>query len=168
MFTGSAMIGFGQGFQPVCGFNYGAGRYDRVKRAFLFCVKVSTVFLLVLSVVGILAAPLLIELFQKGDAMVLEIGTPALRAQLISLPLIALTVMANMMLQTTGKVGRASFLATARQGLVFIPALLLLSRVFELWGILLTQCVSDIISFACALPITIGFFRECGRQQSTL
>lgn len=164
MFAGSAMIGFGQGFQPVCGFNYGAGRYDRVRRAFFFCLKVATVFLAVLALVVFLIAPQMVSIFQKNDPEVIAIGTRALRCQLCSLPLIGWVVLSNMMLQTVGKVGRASFLAMSRQGIFFIPAVLLLPLLLDLQGILLAQSVSDALSFACAVPISISFLREMKRR----
>lgn len=160
MFIGSAMIGFGQGFQPVCGFSYGARKYARVREAFYFCLRVSAVFLLVFSLLAFLLAPQAIALFQRNDPAVLEIGASALRCQLVTLPLMAFIVLANMMMQTVGKVGRATLLATARQGLCFIPAVLLLPQLFGIWGVLLAQPVADVLSFSLALPIALGFFKE--------
>ena len=66
-FTNAVLLGFGQGFQPVCGYNYGAGRYDRVREGFWFCVKTGTLILAVFAVAEWIAAPFLIELFRKGD-----------------------------------------------------------------------------------------------------
>ena len=163
MFISSAMIGFGQGFQPVCGFSFGAGKYERVRRAFYFCLKVAAVFLVICSVVGFFVAPFLVALFQKNDAEVLRIGALALRCQLITLPLMAYVVLANMMMQTIGKVGRATLLATARQGLCFIPAVLLLPRLFDMWGVLVSQSVADVIAFAVALPITLQLLGQMRR-----
>ena len=74
MFIGSAMIGFGQGFQPVCGFNFGAKRYDRVLESFWFCVKVSAVFLTALAVVSFIGAPQIMRVFRKEDLDVIEIA----------------------------------------------------------------------------------------------
>ena len=159
MFASSAVIGFGQGFQPVCGFNYGARLYDRVKRAYLFCVKYATIFLVVLAVVVFALSGQIVGLFQKSDPTVIEIGTFALRCQCVTFPLSAMVVMSNMMTQTIGKVGRASLLAMARQGLMFIPAVLVLPHFFKLTGLILAQPVADVLSFALALPITIDEVR---------
>ena len=159
MFASSAVIGFGQGFQPVCGFNYGARLYDRVKRAYLFCVKYATIFLVVLAVVVFALSGQIVGLFQKSDPTVIEIGTFALRCQCVTFPLSAMVVMSNMMTQTIGKVGRASLLAMARQGLMFIPAVLALPHFFKLTGLILAQPVADVLSFALALPITIDEVR---------
>ena len=99
MFANSALIGFGQGFQPVCGFNYGAGKNDRVLKAYWFCVKSSFVVLSVMAVVVFLFAPQFVAIFQKEDADVIKVGTAALRYSVISFPLSAWIVMCNMMLQ---------------------------------------------------------------------
>ncbi|MBE6605130.1 MAG: MATE family efflux transporter [Ruminococcaceae bacterium] len=160
MFISSAMIGFGQGFQPVCGFSFGAGKYERVRRAFYFCLKVAAVFLVVCSVVGFFVAPVVVSAFQKSDAEVVRIGALALRCQLVTLPLMSYVVLANMMLQTIGKVGRATLLATARQGLCFIPAVLLLPRFFDMWGVLLAQPAADVCAILVALPITIQLLAQ--------
>ena len=111
----SVVTGFGQGFQPVCGFNYGAFLYDRVKEGFWFCVKVATVILIVLSAAGYLLAPQVIQLFSKNDPQVIAIGTQALRWQCLTFPLCGWITICNMMLQTIGKSFRASLLAIPLQ-----------------------------------------------------
>ncbi|MBE6555306.1 MAG: MATE family efflux transporter [Ruminococcaceae bacterium] len=164
MFVSSAMIGFGQGFQPVCGFNYGAGRYDRVRRAFFFCLKVSAVFLFSFGLLGIFLAPHVVALFQRNDPEVLRIGALALRCQLATIALMSFVILANMMLQTVGKVGGATLLATARQGLCFIPSVLILPHFLGIWGVLLAQPVADVLSFAIALPIGGSFLADLRRR----
>ena len=166
-FTNFALIGFGQGFQPVCGFNYGARLYDRVRRAFWFCVKVTAVFLLVLSVVEFIAAPWLIELFRKGDPEVTRIGSVALRLQCLTFPLAAWVTISNMMLQTTGKMFRASFLGLARQGVFLIPFVLLLPPVTGVLGVQAAQPVADLISFAISIPLQCSLLREMRREEAT-
>lgn len=146
MFAGSALIGFGQGFQPVCGFNYGAKRYDRVMEAFWFCVKIATGVICALSILGILFSGHLIGIF-RDDPEVIQVGTRALRFQCVTFPLFGWILMNNMMTQTMGKTRHASILAASRQGLFFIPALLILPRLLGLTGIQMAQSVSDICSF---------------------
>ncbi|MBQ7873805.1 MAG: MATE family efflux transporter [Oscillospiraceae bacterium] len=124
MFGASAMIGFGQGFQPFCGFNYGAGLYKRVKEGFWFCVKTSAGILLGIAALGFIFAPELIALF-RDDPEVIEIGTLALRLQCITFVCHSWIVLSNMMTQVIGRAVPATFLASARQGLFFIPAVLL-------------------------------------------
>ena len=165
MFSGSALIGFGQGFQPVCGFNYGAGLYDRVRRGFWYCVKVGTAVLAVIAAVMFLLAPQVVYLFQKADPEVVELGIMALRRQMLSLPLTAYVIVNNMMLQTVGENARASILAMARQGLFFIPLILVLPRLFEFGGVMTAQPLSDLCSFLLAIPLSTGFLRKMTRLE---
>nr|WP_325185695.1 MATE family efflux transporter [uncultured Oscillibacter sp.] len=159
MFGGSAMIGFGQGFQPVCGFNYGAKLYHRVKEGFWFCVKSSTVFLLAVSTLGFLFAPQLIALF-RDDPEVIACGAAALRFQCVTFFTTGWTVMSNMMLQTIGKTGPATFMAMARQGIFFIPLVYILSHCFGLAGVQMTQSVADCLAFLCAIPLSRRALKE--------
>ena len=159
MFASSALIGFGQGFQPVCGFNYGAKKYGRVREAFWFCVKVSTVVLFVLAVTGALLSGHLVGIF-RNDSEVIRIGTTALRFQCLTFILNGWIIMNNMMMQTMGKTGYASVLASARQGHFFIPALLILPPLFGLFGIQMAQAVAD----ACTFAITTVLYRIVMKQ----
>ena len=159
MFGGSAMIGFGQGFQPVCGFNYGAKLYQRVKDGFWFCVRSSTVFLLAVSALGFIFAPRLIALF-RDDPEVIACGTAALRFQCVTFFTTGWTVMSNMMLQTIGKTGSATFMAMARQGIFFIPLIYILSHCLGLVGVQMTQSVADCLAFLCAIPLSRRALKE--------
>lgn len=164
-FTNSILLGFGQGFQPVCGFNYGAKLYKRVKRGFWFCVKFGTVFLLVMAAVEYAAAPFLIQLFRKGDEQVLKIGVRALRLQCITYGLNPLVMISNMMMQTTGKMLRASFMGISRQGVFLIPGVLFLPPFIGILGIQMAQPMADLITFAVCLWMQAGLLRELGREE---
>ena len=163
----AAILGFGQGFQPVCGFNYGAGLYGRVKEAFWFCVKLGTVLLLAASVAGAVFAPTLVGLFST-DADVIAIGTLALRLQCVSFPLMAWTVMCTMLTQTMGLVVPASLLSLARQGLFFIPVVIgvpyliawALPAVAPVLGVQMAQPIADICSAALCVPICVHVMRK--------
>ena len=159
-FLNSALIGFGQGFQPVCGFNYGAGLYGRVKQGFRFCVKFGALFLLVVAAVGMVFAPEIIWLFRKEDADVVRIGAAALRFQLATMPLTVWVIISNMMLQTIRKPGKAILLASAKQGLFFIPLIFLLPARFGLLGVEICQPVADLCALALAIPLTTGVLRK--------
>ena len=158
-FANSCLIGFGQGFQPVCGFNYGAKKFDRVREGFWFCVKLSTAVLLVLAAACFAFAPAIVSLFQD-DPGVIEVGRIALRLQCITFPLAGWIVMSNMMSQTIGKAIPASFLAMARQGLFFIPAVLILPHCLGILGVELSQAVADAITIAVAIPLQLKIMRE--------
>ena len=166
MFANSCVIGFGQGFQPVCGFCYGAKKYDRVKQAFWFCVRTATVFLCCAAVLAFAFAPQLVAVFRKGDADVLAVGQVALRAQCLTFPLSAWIVLCNMMMQTIGKSVRASFLAMARQGLFFVPMVLILPRLFGLFGLQISQAMADVITFAASIPLQLSVFREMDAEMA--
>lgn len=160
MFANSALIGFGQGFQPVCGMNYGAKKYARVRQAFAFCVKYAAIFLVVISLAGFGLARPLVALFRKEDADVINIGTLALRLQCIVFPLNAWIVMCNMMLQSIGKAAKASLVAAARQGFFFIPLIWTLPLFFGLLGVQMCQTWSDACSFALSVPLGLGVLKE--------
>ncbi len=163
-FANSCLIGFGQGFQPVCGFNYGAKKYGRVKEAFWFCVLSSTGFLVALAVVGYIFAAPIVTVF-RDDAKVIEVGVAALRMQCLTFPLAAWIVMCNMMSQTIGKAFRASFLAVARQGLFFVPAVLILPKLLGLTGVEMSQTAADLISFAFSIPLQASLLKEMTREE---
>ncbi len=159
MFGFSTMLGFGQGFQPVCGFNYGAGLYSRVKAGFWFCVKISFSFLVGVGILGYLFAPDLISLF-RDDPAVIEFGTLALRFQCLTLWVQSWVVMSNMLMQSIGRTVPATFLAVARQGLFFVPFVLLLPPVLGALGIQLAQSSADALTFLCAIPIQLRVLRS--------
>ena len=159
-FALSAMLGFGQGYQPVCGFNYGAKRYDRVLKGFWFCVKTAVVVLLVMGVLGFIFAPEIISVFRKDDPEVISFGTTALRFQSTTFVLSAWIVMCNMLMQTIGKGTKASLLAISRQGLFLLPALAILPPIIGPLGIQMAQSVSDLCSFLLAVPLGISVIKE--------
>ncbi|NCC00509.1 MAG: MATE family efflux transporter [Clostridia bacterium] len=160
MFANSALIGFGQGFQPVCGFNYGAKLFHRVREAFYFCVKYATLFLFLVSVAGFLGAPQLVRIFRKDDLEVAAVGIAALRFTCISFTLNGWIVMSNMFLQSIGMATRASIVAAARQGLFFLPLIAILPSVFGVQGIEMCQMISDILTFFVALPLALGVLKK--------
>lgn len=160
-FVFSALLGFGQGFQPVCGYNWGARKFDRVREAYLFCIKIGVTFLLLISTCTFLFAGPIVSLF-RDDAEVIRMGTVAMRCQSCSLPLMAVVAMSNMLFQTTGKAVRATILAIARQGMVFIPCVLLLPRVIDpaIWGVYLAQPIADVITFLTAVPMAVHILKR--------
>jgi putative MATE family efflux protein len=160
MFAMSALIGFGQGFQPVCGFNYGAKKYERVNQAYRFCVMLSTVVLTFMAVAGFVFAPQIVGIFKTGDAKVLEIGASALRWQSLSFPLLGFIVLTTMLLQTIGKAFKASVLSLARQGLFFIPVLFILAPLYGMLGIKLVQPIADVLTFILSIPFALSVLKE--------
>ena len=160
MFINSAVIGFGQGFQPVCGFNFGAGRYTRVREAFRFSVKVATLILVVLVAVFLPLSRTIITIFRPDDPDVIRIGTLAMQLQLATMPLWGLIILSNMFTQSIGYGVRASIIAAARQGICLIPMLVILPRALGLLGIQAAQPVADILSLALSIAIVGGILRQ--------
>jgi Na+-driven multidrug efflux pump len=160
MLANSALIGFGQGFQPVCGINYGAKRYDRVSKAFWFCVRLSTIVLTGLAVAAFIFAPQIVEIFRSDDAAVVEIGTRALRLQSLVYPFLGWITICNMMLQTSGHALQASTLAIARQGIFLVGVLYLLTWRLGLLGLQMSQPIADFLTFLLAIPLSTGVLRK--------
>ena len=165
MFINSSVIGFGQGFQPVCGFCFGAKRYDRVREAFWFCVKVTTVVLIVLGAISFALSQPIITRFRPDDADVISIGTLALRLQLATIPLWGLITMGNMFAQSIGYGVRATIISISRQGLFLIPALIVLPRLYGLFGIQIAQPVSDVFSFVLTLVLCRVILKEFAKLE---
>ena len=155
----SAVIGFGQGMQPVVGYNYGAKELGRVRQAVSFSLKFCTVILTVAAAAGAVFAPQIVQFF-RNDPAVVAVGTQAFRFQCISLPLAAVLVFANMLFQSLGKSWRASLLALCRQGMFFIPLVYLLPMHFGLLGLEVTQMCSDLIAFLVSAAFLLHYFRR--------
>lgn len=159
MFVFSIVIGIGQGFQPVSGFNYGAGKYSRVRKAFRFTLILSEVVLIMVTVVVMLCSNDLIQLF-RDDVQVVEIGTRALRLQCIALLFLPVSMVTEMQLQSTGQKFSASLLSSLRSGVYFIPVLLLLAKYRGLAGIQEAQPLAFVLSFFTSLIFAVWFFRR--------
>ena len=164
MFVRNIIIGIGQGFQPVAGYNYGARRIERVKKSFIFSVQVGTVIVVIATVLFFILDKSLMSAFRADDAEVIRIGARALRFYCLSLPLMAYSTYANQLLQCLGKVKRATFLAACRNGIMFIPTLYALVAILGLDGILLTQPAADVLTCLISIPFQVLFFKELDRE----
>lgn len=165
MFIASIMIGIGQGFTPVSGYNFGAKRYDRVKKAWVFMVVSGFCLMSISTLICIIFAPQLLRAFRDDDAVV-KIGTVALRWQAAFTPFHPLIVGTNMLMQSTRNVKKATFLSMNRQGIYFIPAVLILPRLFGLTGVEISQFVADVLSALTAIPFLIVFFKKLDKMQN--
>lgn len=163
--VGSAMIGIGQGFTPVSGYNYGAKNFKRVKEAYKFTILLGTSILTCASVLLIIFAPEIIACF-RDDETVIKVGSAALRFQACSIPLHAFIVSTNMLMQSTGKSLQATFLACNRQGIYFLPLIVILPLLFGLLGVEITQACADALSFLTAIPYAIWFFKKLPKTKT--
>jgi putative MATE family efflux protein len=168
MFLLSAILGFGQGFMPVCGFNYGAERYRRVWESYLFCLKLAVSVLALVGVVVFFWATPIVRVFRREDLDVIRIGALTLRLQCVALPLQASTIINNMLAQALGKTRQAAVLAVTRQGLFLFPLVLTLPRIMGLLGIQAAQPLSDILStcmmIIIMLPIVRAIKEKCAEE----
>lgn len=159
-------LGIGQGFQPVMGYNYSAQKWERVRQAYRFTMIVGTLVMTVFGAVTFLLAESIIPLF-IDDADVIEIGVRALRYQAVAMPFLSINVVCNMTFQSIGKKVRAVLLSCCRQGIFFIPCVLILPRMLGLTGVELTQAAADVLTFFISLPFFIGFYRHIGEKLKT-
>ena len=165
MFAFSVVLGFCQGFQPVCGFNYGAGLYGRVRESWLFAMGVGTAFLLVISVLGYIFAPQIVALFRSEDATLISIGARTLRWQCVAFPLVAVFTSTGMLFQNIRMTLPATLLSICRNGLFFLPAILLLPMWLGLEGVQMAQAVSDVLTFLLSVPYVVWISRRLKRGE---
>ena len=156
----SILVGIGQGFQPVAGFNYGAKRPDRVRSAFRFTVILGSTVAVLFTALLAVFAPQLMTVFRRDDPEVIRMGSQALRMLCAVMPLLAYSTYVNQMLQCLGRAGQATFLASCRQGTLYVPLILVLSTVWQFTGIQLTQPIADGLTFLVSIPFHIWFFRS--------
>ena len=153
MFPFSIILGFGNGFQPVAGFNWGAKRYDRVKESYRFSSKVAFWGGAVMAAICILFADKLIILFAGTDEEMRRIGAFAIITQSIALPIHAWVAIVNMYCVGLGNAKGALALSTARQGSCFLPILYPLAWIFDAWGVGSVQALADVLTLVLAIPI---------------
>ncbi|MCD8077659.1 MAG: MATE family efflux transporter [Lachnospiraceae bacterium] len=154
------VLGIGQGFQPVAGYNYGAKNHARVREAFVFSTKLGTVIATAAAVILALHAGTVISWFRADDPEVIRIGTTALYYACAVMPFMAYSTYVNQIHQSLGFSTRATFLACCRQGLCFIPLIYLLPAVLGLTGVQMAQPAADFFSFIIAVPFQVVFFRK--------
>ena len=159
--------GFGQGFQPVCGMNYGAGNYPRVRRAYRFTLLVAFCSDVLIAAACAIFAPQIIALFSNSaDSKVLSFGVEALRYQCFTFPLVSFLLITNMMVQTMGKMFSGTLLAVARNGLFFIPIAAILSHRLGFFGIQVSQPCADICAFFCTIFVWLAAHHELTGKRS--
>ena len=153
MITSAALIGIGQGYQPVLGYNWGAGRYERVSKAFDTTMLLSTSAMTLLAIVGFVFAEEVIAFFKTNDPQVMAVAVLALKLQCLVMPIIPMNIMGNMTYQVLGRTAVATLLASTRQGLFFLPCILILPTLFGLTGLQSAQPVAELCS-----AVICGFF----------
>ena len=158
------IIGIGQGYQPFCGFNYGAGLYQRLRKGFYFTIKLDLLVLFFMCGPAFMLAEQLVDLL-RHDPEVVAVGAVALRWQLVALPMAAVVTVCNMTLQTSGHSLPANILAAARNGIFFIPLIIILPYFLGLKGVEICQAVCDVLAFLLAIPLMVQFFKGISKKK---
>lgn len=154
------IVGIGQGYQPVAGYNYGAANYRRVKRGFFFTLSVGTVICLAAAALIALGSETVMSAFGKDEQEVISVGSDALKTFCFSLPVLGFSTYVNQMLQCLGRNKSAAFLASCRQGVFFVPLIFILTHFFGIVGTEYTQSIADILTFAVSVPFLAVFFAK--------
>lgn len=159
----SVGLGIGQGFQPVSGFNYGAKKYDRLKKGTFFTLFFGMAFIGIISAICFILAPQIITLF-RGEEEVVRIGSEALRIYCIALLFFPVSVVATMLFQSIGKSLPAFILSCLQSGLIFIPLCIILPQFIQVRGIEISQPIAYFLSATVALPMMLLFLRKLPKE----
>lgn len=159
-FPFAIILGFGQGYQPVVGFNWGAKVWERVKKSLDFALRVSVIGGVIIGAILIVFANPVVHIFNKqADAQVLEIGVYCIRVQAAMLFAHALNSIINMFYAGIGKAKWALLMSTARQGYLFIPLVFILPPLFGTYGVASVQAAADLISLAISIPLMLKAYK---------
>ena len=166
MFPFGIVLGFGNGFQPVAGFNWGAKRYDRVRQSFRFSGWVALIGGAVMAgLIAIFADPIIV-LFAGTDPEMREIGALAIRLQSYALPIHAWVAVVNMFCAGLGNARGAFLLATARQGTCMLPILFPLASLWGAYGLASVQAIADVLTLVLAVPIILSMLKMVRRTEA--
>ncbi len=165
MFPFSIILGFGSGFQPVAGYNWGARLYDRVMESYRFSSKVALIGSTVMAVILFFGADWVIKLFAGSDPQMLQVGALCMRLQCLALPIHGWVAVVNMLCAGLGNATGAVLLSTARQGSCMIPILFPLTAFFGANGLAAVQAIADVLSLVLAIPIAIYMVRRIRAAQ---
>ena len=167
MFPFCIILGFGNGFQPVAGFNWGAKRYDRVEESYKFSSRVSLIGSVIMAAVIALFCDKLIVLFAGTDMEMRQIGAFCILAQCVALPIHAWVAIVNMLCVGLGNAKGAMVLATSRQGSCFIPIVHLMALVFDAYGVASVQALADVLSMLLAIPIVMSMKKKIANARES-
>ena len=161
----SVLLGFGQGYQPVVGYNYGAKQYDRVRKSFKFAFVTSLSLAISIGLLGYVFAPTVISWFSENDQLMIQIGIETMRFQCIALMFQPISTIGNMTFQSIGKSAQATLISCGRQGIFFFPCILTLPQRFGLIGIEVTQAIADVCTSLFSIPFLFYFFKFLKREE---
>lgn len=155
----NVVFGYMKGLQPLAGFNYGAKNYERVREAIKASIKWTSVFCIVWTLIIYVFASSILSIFGT-DENVLNIAVPALRAGVIMFITFGFQFTYSTLYLSTGKALGGVFLNSLRQGIVFIPIILLLPKFMGLNGVIYAQTISDLITTIITIPFAISIHKK--------
>lgn len=159
MLVRSTIMGIGQGYQPIAGYCYGAGKKARVKKAFILSSLAGTMICVIFAIIVFLFRIPIMTWF-RGDEEVIAIGTHALKWFCLAMPLLAYSTYVNQTYQCLGYSVGATILASCRQGIFFIPLAFVLPKFIGLTGIEMLQATADMMTFIISIPFQVYFFKK--------
>ena len=151
----SAVFGFGQGFQPVSGYNWGAGNFKRVRKSYRFASLSIVAGTARISILLIIFAKPLILGFTEDDSAMVEIGRLCLISRALTLPIGAWIIVVNFLYSSMGKPGGALLIGITRQGLTFLLTSAVLNGLYGLEGLAVSQAAADILALCVAIPLAL-------------
>ena len=160
------VFGFLKGFQPVAGFSYGAKRFDRLREAVRTAVCWSTVFCLAFGLITAVFSGQIMSLFTKSDAEMIQIGSRSLRAYGLSFILFGFHTTYSFLFLVMGKAKEGCILGACRQGICFIPVILLFPVIWGLDGILYAQPAADVLAALVTALMAVHLHRELRAEES--
>lgn len=160
------VFGFLKGFQPIAGFSYGAKKYDRLHEVIKTAILWSTVFCVIFGLIAVIFSEGIVSLFTKGDMEMIRVGTIALRVNGLSFMLFGFYTVYSFLFLVMGKAKEGCFLGACRQGICFIPAILLLPAVCGLSGVLYAQPIADVLSAVITAFMAIHLHKELNSEKS--
>ena len=168
----SIALGIGQGYQPVCGYNYSSHNYKRVKEAMLFTFFSCTVVMSLMGLIFFIFSDQVVYLFMGEDVeevdMVIKIGGTALRYQCLAMPFMGVNLVSNMTYQSARKKFLATLLAACRQGIFLIPSLLILPNFLNIQGVQMAQPLSDVLTCLFTLPFFLYFLNHLTKMDNEI
>lgn len=163
-----SVFGFIKGFQPIAGYSYGAKKFDRLREAIKTSILWSTVFCVIFGLVLALFPTAIVSQFTKGDAEMIRIGAASLRANGITIMLFGFYTVYSSLFLALGKGKEGFILGACRQGICFIPVILLLPMVWGLNGILYAQPIADVLSVIITVFMAIPLHKRLNEMQKQI
>lgn len=161
MSMGSLIVfGFLKGFQPIAGFSYGAKKFDRLQEAIKTSILWSTTFCVIFGLAAAVFSTDIMSLFTKSDMEMIRVGSIVLRASGVSFILFGFYTVYSFLFLVMGKAKEGCILGACRQGICFVPVILILPMLWGLNGILYAQPIADVLSAIVTAYMAVQLHKE--------